>query len=292
MKFAIFDLCLADRPRLLVAPTSLQASRSVGPSVRRVHRGVSAADAGPMNPGARPTTNEPATRMPARIQAVRLRRRAEARCQGHSHDEFSPDDAGCEVRSHEEIWRGVTRPSRMRARWCTVRGDHRRAVERGVRVDHEVALGEHLLATHESVGADPEAEPRREVGSHERDRRPRQRRRPPSVPTTRAAAPGAPELTEVRRRPLERGIGLLPRSKAPSGPSRRYVRFPRSISVGAVRRELERVGRPEGVVGDHRRAGRRAADGFVQLRGGELLLIRPRRACEHGGCRAAWAGEA
>src|SRR6478672_3001324 len=80
------------------------------------------------------------------------------------------------------------------------RTDRWRLIERGVRVDHEVALGEHLLTAHDSVGTDPDAKPRREVGTDERD----------DVRGDTVDDPGAhdtpsntraPELAEVWRRP-------------------------------------------------------------------------------------------
>src|SRR6185295_7736319 len=49
------------------------------------------------------------------------------------------------------------------------RTDRWRLIEGRVRVDHEVAFGEHLLTAHHAVGTDPDAEPRGEVGTDERD---------------------------------------------------------------------------------------------------------------------------
>ena len=137
-------------------------------------------------------------------------------------------------------------------------------------MDHQVAFGEHLLTAHDPVGTDPDAEPRREVGTDERDDLRGDTVDDPGAHDTPSNT-RAPELAEVRRRPRDRGVGAL-RGPCSIGPVATEGVRPQVDLFGAVGRELERIGGSKHVVGDHRGAGRVGAHGFVQLRGSKVLF--------------------
>ena len=111
--------------------------------------------------------------------------------------------------------------------------------------------------------AHPDAEPCGKVGACERDDVRRDAVHDAGADDT-CARRRTPELTEVGRRPRDGRVGALPGPRLIK-PVAAKGALPDVDLCGAAGRELEQVGCPEDVIGDHGSARRVGADGFVEL---------------------------